>query len=372
VYIWGRCAPILVVISLVISHPGILLGILAPLAALVAVEVYLRVRYRTLLWVRIYPQVYVPDEDLAYRYIPNSEGEIRIAGIHRRFKTNNQGFHASDFQLEKPPGTYRIAVVGASNTTGIWMNGESKNYCQMLEDMLRASGRPVEVMNFGIDGRYRAVHEMRLIEKDIALYRPDLVLVDLDIPFVYGFFRRAIYAGYVMIYNPETELSRKWCEVQIDHIRRYRFLPVFYYASYIVRAAVRYYMNHRQNMRSLWLTAFVENRIQAPDVTLLPLSLKRSVEALQATRDKLAAQGCDLVIFQHAPNLYYRQVTMKYELSYIELDVPPIPEYVHDLDGHYRYEGHVQVARQLFDQLMKRGAGAPTQPEQATVAAEVL
>jgi hypothetical protein len=331
-------------------------GVIAALLGLAAVEVYLRIKYRNLLWIQVYPQVYIPDDELGYRYLPNAEGEIRIPGIHRRFRTNNRGFHARDFVRAKAPGTYRIAVVGPSNSTGIWSHGDGKNFSELLEDLFRSAGRRVEVMNFGIDGRFRAVHELRLVETEVADYEPDQILLDVELPFVYGSFRRAVYKGYVMIYNSETEFSRQWCEAMIDSAARQRFLIPVYYASYIVRAAVRYYMNRSNGFRAARLRTFVENRVQAPDISLLPYSLKKSVEALQAVRDKLAERGGELTIFQCSANPYYREVTAKYGLSYLELDVPPVPRYVHDRDGHYSYAGHAEVAKQLFEQLNKRQA----------------
>jgi hypothetical protein len=336
------------------NHP-VWLAITIVLVATLAVEVWLRVKYQNLLWIHIYPRVYLPDDDLGYRYVPNIQGEIRIPGIHRKFRINNKGFHGRDFVETKAPDTYRIALVGTSNLTGIWMHGRGKNYAELLEDHLREAGDKVEIMNFGIDGRFRALHELRMIETDVAAYKPDLVLMDIDLPFVSGVFRRAVYKGFVIIYNPETPLSRGWCEAWVDRVTKPRWLARVYGASYIVRAIVRYYINHYNTERSFLLRVLVENRIQAPDVRLWPHSLKKSVEALHKVRDTLAAQGGRFAILQFIPNPYYRQVTAKYGLSYVELNVPAIPQFVHDRDGHYNHQGHVEVARQLFMQLKQSG-----------------
>ena len=328
-------------------------GVILALFLLALAEIYLRIKYKNLLWIQRYPQVYVPDEQLGYRYLPNVDGEIRIPGIHRRFRTNNRGFHARDFVKTKTPGTYRIAVVGPSNTTGIWTHGQGKNFSEMLEDLYLASGEQVEVMNFGIDGRFRAVHELRIIEKEVAEYEPDLVLLDVELPFVYAPFRRDVYKGHVMIYNAENELSRKWCETAIDIVTKHKVLIGIYYVSYIVRAATRYYMNKYHNARSMQIRVFVENRVQAPDIQLLPYSIKKSAEAIQAVRDKLVERGADLIVLQYSINPYYRDVTSRYGLHYIELNVPPVAQFVHDRDGHYTHEGHAEVARQLLAQLIQ-------------------
>jgi len=335
---------------------------------LVAAEIFLRLRYRELLWMRTYPQLYVPDADLGYRYRIEAEGEICIPGIHRRFRTNNRGFAShSDFVQEKTPGTFRIAIVGTSNATGIWMNGQGDNYAELLEKRLRASGRNVEILNFGIDGRYRAVHEMRILETDVAHYEPDLVLIDVDLPFVHGYFMRDVYKTYVMIYNPDEPYSRHWCEYWIDQVVRHTFLIALYRTSYLVRALARLYMNRVNSPKSAMVRVFVENRIQAPDVVLLPYSIKRSIEALQAARDKFVSRGAELVVFQYFPNSYYQQVMAKYGLLYVELNVPPIPQFVHDLDGHYKHSGHVEIARQFEIALTSRALLGRTDRELAAV-----
>lgn len=351
-------------------------GVSVALLVLAVIEIYFRIRYRNLLWIQVYPQVYVPDDELGYRYLPNAEGEIRIPGIHRRFRTNNRGFHARDFVRAKAPGTYRIAIVGPSNTTGIWCHGKGKNYTELLEDQCRTAGHQVEVMNFGIDGRFRSMAELRLIENEVADYEPDQILVDVELPFVHGSFRRDVYKGYVLIYNAETEQSRQWCEAMVDSANAQKFVIPLYYASFIVRAAVRFYMNRSNSFRAARLKTFVENRIQSPNLSLMPYSLKNSVEALQALRDKLAERGAELTIFQCSSNPYFHEVTAKYGLSYLELNIPPVPKYVHDRDGHYNYEGHVEVAKQLFDQLSKRtgfqakGKGTVAAPDESGAEAE--
>jgi hypothetical protein len=330
-------------------------GVAILAAAIAGAEIFLRIRYKSLLWIHVYPQVYIPDEDLGYRYKANAEGEIRIAGIHRRFRTNSRGFNAHEFVREKPPGTYRIAIIGPSNTTGIWMDGEGQNFSEMLQEHFRGAGREVEVMNFGIDGRYRSVHELRVIDTDVADYEPDLVLLDVELPFVHGTFRRDVYRNHVMIYNAENDLSRRWCEMTIDWVLTRTMLMRLYRLSYIVRAAARYYMNHHNTGFATAVRVFVENRIQAPDIQLLPYSLKKSVQALTEAREKLHAKGAELILFQYFPSDYFRYVSNKYDLPYIELNVPPIPQFVHDLDGHYRHAGHVAVAQQFFDVLTWRG-----------------
>ena len=118
------------------------------------VEVVLRIAYHEQLKTRTYPQIYTPDSEIGYRYIPNRDASINMPSISKDFKTNNQGFYGPDFQDQKENGVFRIAVVGSSQATGIWLDGQ-ESFSMKLQQLLREKGYPIEVINLSIDGRLR-------------------------------------------------------------------------------------------------------------------------------------------------------------------------------------------------------------------------
>jgi len=96
--------------------------------------------------------------------------------------TNQFGLRGGPTTLEKPPGTYRVAVVGDSITLG-WGVAEEDTYPRQLERMLNENppdGFPIdvhyEVLNLGV-GNYNTTQEIgRLREVGLPM-NPDLILL---------------------------------------------------------------------------------------------------------------------------------------------------------------------------------------------------
>ena len=68
-----------------------------------------------------------------------------VPGVHRilfgqPFVTNSHGMHSAEVSLEKPPGTCRIAVLGASMDMG-WGVTYQETYSHQLEEWLNEHGR---------------------------------------------------------------------------------------------------------------------------------------------------------------------------------------------------------------------------------------
>jgi len=104
-----------------------------------------------------------------------------VGGEEGTARINNHGFRGDDFTLEKPPGTLRVVVLGASSTFG-YFDRDEETYPAYLEDELREAlaEQPlggftsVEVLNFGIphleSDQIRALFEAEALGVD-----PDVV-----------------------------------------------------------------------------------------------------------------------------------------------------------------------------------------------------
>ena len=110
--------------------------------------------------------------DLAH---PNVEG--RHGGMY--FRTNSMGIRAPEYEIDPPPGVFRIAITGDSVTVGVGVS-EEEAYPRLLEDLLNArrDGRRYEALNVAL----WAINGPQAIDRLIRIgeyYAPHLA--------VYGF-----------------------------------------------------------------------------------------------------------------------------------------------------------------------------------------
>jgi lysophospholipase L1-like esterase len=87
---------------------------------------------------------------------------------------NRQRFKGPPMAVPKPPGTYRVLCYGDSNTDG----PSAGSWPELLQERLarRVGGRSFEVVNAGVTG-YSSYQGVARFRRDVATYRPDLVLV---------------------------------------------------------------------------------------------------------------------------------------------------------------------------------------------------
>jgi lysophospholipase L1-like esterase len=96
-------------------------------------------------------------------------------GVASLFYTNSHGLYDQEYAYEKPPGVFRILLLGDSLA-------ESKEvvlaetFHQRLEDRLRAEGRNVEVISGAVSG-WGTTDELRYLQYEGCRYEPDMVVL---------------------------------------------------------------------------------------------------------------------------------------------------------------------------------------------------
>lgn len=128
--------------------------------------------------VRFDATFYAPDRQLGWALRPGVEGWFVSEGS-QFVRINSDGMRAREYAIHKSPNTIRIAVLGNSWTEALQVPVE-KTFCSILERRLSgspcASGRNVEVLNFGVSG-YATAQELLQLRTRIWKYDPDIVLV---------------------------------------------------------------------------------------------------------------------------------------------------------------------------------------------------
>jgi hypothetical protein len=113
---------------------------------------------------------------------PNAEGWWREEGT-AYVKINSAGLRDREHSREKPPNTFRIAVLGDSFAEAFQVSRE-ETFWALLEQRLQQcpnfAGKHVEVINFGVSG-YGTAQELITLRREAWSYSPDLVLLTVTL-----------------------------------------------------------------------------------------------------------------------------------------------------------------------------------------------
>jgi lysophospholipase L1-like esterase len=91
-------------------------------------------------------------------------------------QTNSLGFRDYEHPLKKPPGNYRIVVLGDSIAAGLRIEKYQDTFPAILERELRAQGMQAEVINLGVSG-YNTRQEIETLKERGLQFKPDLVIL---------------------------------------------------------------------------------------------------------------------------------------------------------------------------------------------------
>ncbi len=94
-------------------------------------------------------------------------------------RVNRHGFRGPDVTLAKPPGVFRIAVLGDSFTEAQQVD-YVRTFCAVMQRSLgqceAMRGRKVQVLDFGVDS-YGTAQEYLTLEHDVWQFSPDAVVL---------------------------------------------------------------------------------------------------------------------------------------------------------------------------------------------------
>jgi len=125
-----------------------------------------------------YPPFHQPDAVTGLSLRPNTSGWYRKEG-QAYVSTNSQGLRDRERPLAKPPGTYRVAVLGDSYPEALQVD-VNKSFWRILEGQLQAcafrSAKHIDVINFGVSG-FGTGQALRMLQTRGLAYQPDFVIL---------------------------------------------------------------------------------------------------------------------------------------------------------------------------------------------------
>lgn len=110
--------------------------------------------------------------ELGFEFEAHASGWFKLASL----RTNSRGLRDREYELEKPAGVFRVAVVGSSFALPAGVEIEDAFHSVLEERLTReSSGRRYEFINFAV-GAYNALQTLAMLELRALAYDPDLVL----------------------------------------------------------------------------------------------------------------------------------------------------------------------------------------------------
>ena len=91
---------------------------------------------------------------------------------------NSDGFRGQEYPIAKPSDTFRILMLGDSETFS-FMLAQNESLAAQLEDQLNRNqgGVHYEVLNFGVEG-YNIFQELEMLKTKGLKYSPDLIILN--------------------------------------------------------------------------------------------------------------------------------------------------------------------------------------------------
>ena len=121
------------------------------------------------------------DQYLGNQYTPNQKGfyiKQSSPSISANFRINNLGWNSPyDYQKEKNPDIYRIAIIGDSFVEGLQVDHD-KSFPYLLESLLKNNNLNTQVYSFGHSGA-NPMQYLKVLEYVKKGYEPNLIIVNL-------------------------------------------------------------------------------------------------------------------------------------------------------------------------------------------------
>jgi lysophospholipase L1-like esterase len=94
--------------------------------------------------------------------------------------SNRLGFRDVDHEIAKPPGVYRIVVIGDSIAAGLKVDRFEDTFPAILGEYLNSMGEKTEVISLAVSG-YNTQQEVETLREKGLQYKPDLVLLSYSL-----------------------------------------------------------------------------------------------------------------------------------------------------------------------------------------------
>ena len=132
--------------------------------------------FKTEMVARPYADAYFLTNDIMFRRM---KPHLKIDGIDHDFQSNSFGIRDKDYSIVKPPGTYRMALLGGSYQMGSGVNNnqvfEAIVEERINKERIDSNHKQIEIFNFAAGGYY-LLQQVELINTSVFKYDMNSVI----------------------------------------------------------------------------------------------------------------------------------------------------------------------------------------------------
>jgi hypothetical protein len=292
---------------------------------------------------------------------PSTSVEFHGAGL----SVNRWGMRDRDYQQAKPPGVYRIALLGPSLTMGSGVD-DSATFDAFLEERLNqeagGAGRRYEVLNFGIPA-FTLLQQLALLEDRVFAFQPNLVVITGHSKLAGGLTTHLMQVVSEQVAIPYQPLKAIIAEAGVDEGWRGIPIPFESFRSALGNLGVE--------TRLPWREA--ERRLHSKEPEILRWALARLVADARANNSVPVFLALNVVNDARESNPILLEAAE--EAGFVVLDLIDVYDKhdvsslrVADWDRHPNARGTQLIADRLYEELERResifnlGLAAPRAP----------
>ena len=326
-------------------------------------EIVLRIFFSDALQViQFRPPMYALDSVTHYRYVPGDYPISRHDTIH----VNREGFIGREIG-PACDSVFRIAIVGASETSGTVDFNVYTSFPPELESVFRKNHWNVEVINCGLDGS-RSYDSYRMVENRVTRLHPDLILLNYNLPLQTINGVREVYRNCVLVYLKDDTLCRKLAMERVDtYYDKMKYIKILYALnhSYVMRVPLKlllkYYRDwlprknpsNRNITIQSWIYLLTERNVLWQRPYEQVFGPDESIRMIKELQNRLQTQGISFFLF--AENCPDEDITTarNNKLPLIRLNQEyEADDYLH-ADGHKNKKGNRKLAKKLYEVLVR-------------------
>jgi len=313
---------------------------------------------------RILPgSLYIYDETLGYALKPDTLHTHKSDEFNVVYRINELGYRGKSYSKIKPPGMFRIVLIGDSHGFGWGINDDKNIFPTILDQSLAG----VELINLSVSG-YGTDQEFLRLKKEGLEYQPDLVILQITENDFTEIMRPVMYEKpkpFFILNNEKLILKnipvKKDCSSSAQYYLDCLHIP---FNDWLKRKSVAYnFIDRRHRKLMLRLNAYFKKRNTESSKNNRDIheiddnGIKLFKAIISEMSNELKIKGIKIVIVH-----WNRYLSESGEINYA--DIPVIDLYPTILknkeeevlipnDGHINIKGHSLIAEELLKALKK-------------------